>query len=57
MAYYSGNPYERYMILNRHGRPVRTLYWALIFCNILSPQALWFRKVRRSVPALFVVSP
>jgi Ni/Fe-hydrogenase subunit HybB-like protein len=56
MAYYSGNVYERYMIWNRMTGPYRNLYWALIFCNILAPQMLWFRRVRRSVPMLFVMA-
>ena len=30
------------------------LFWALLFCNVLLPQALWFPAVRRSLPALFV---
>ncbi|HYX20280.1 MAG TPA: NrfD/PsrC family molybdoenzyme membrane anchor subunit [Thermoanaerobaculia bacterium] len=56
MAYYSGNVYERYTIWNRMTGPYRNLYWALIFCNILSPQMLWFRRVRRSVPMLFIMA-
>jgi molybdopterin-containing oxidoreductase family membrane subunit len=56
MAYYSGNVYERYMIWNRMTGPYRNLYWALIFCNILSPQMLWFRRVRQSVPMLFIMA-
>jgi molybdopterin-containing oxidoreductase family membrane subunit len=51
MAYYSGNVYERYTIWNRMTGPYRNLYWALIFCNILS-----FRRVRRSVPMLFIMA-
>ena len=31
-------------------------YYALILCNILTPQLLWFEKVRRNVAALFVMS-
>ena len=27
-----------------------------IFCNIIAPQMLWFRKVRRNVPALFCMA-
>jgi Ni/Fe-hydrogenase subunit HybB-like protein len=50
-GYYSGN-----MVLNRMEGPYRAIYWALIFCNILAPQTLWFRKVRRSVPALFCMA-
>jgi molybdopterin-containing oxidoreductase family membrane subunit len=56
MAFYSGNVYERYSIANRMMGPYRVIYWALIFCNILSPQILWFRKARRSVPILFIMA-
>jgi molybdopterin-containing oxidoreductase family membrane subunit len=56
MAFYSGNTYERYMILNRLSGPYAPLYWLLIFCNIGALQALWFRRVRTSVPALFAIA-
>ncbi len=56
MAFYSGNVYERYAIANRMAGPYRFIYWSLIFCNIVSPQILWFRKARRSVPILFAMA-
>ena len=37
--------------------PVRAgVYWALIVCNIVMPQVLWFEQVRTNVPVLFVMS-
>ena len=56
MAFYSGNPFDRYMIMNRMVGPYKYVYWTLITCNIAIPQALWSRKVRRSAMALFIVS-
>jgi Ni/Fe-hydrogenase subunit HybB-like protein len=56
MAFYSGNPYERFMFWNRLGGPYKHMYWALLFCNLVAPQALWFRKVRGTVPALFLLA-
>ncbi|HWP45414.1 MAG TPA: NrfD/PsrC family molybdoenzyme membrane anchor subunit, partial [Blastocatellia bacterium] len=56
MAWYSGNTYEQYMILNRFKGPYAVTYWSLIACNVLIPQLLWMRRVRNSVPALFIVS-
>jgi molybdopterin-containing oxidoreductase family membrane subunit len=53
-AWYSGNTYEQYMIRNRMEGPYAPIYWALILCNVLAPQALWFRRVRGSALALFV---
>jgi Ni/Fe-hydrogenase subunit HybB-like protein len=55
-AYYSGNEFERYMTINRVLGPYGWSYWALIACNVLTPQILWSRRMRRCVPVLFVVS-
>jgi Ni/Fe-hydrogenase subunit HybB-like protein len=55
-ALYSGNIYERFMVLNRWTGPYAPLYWALILCNIVSPQFLWFRKIRANVGALFTIA-
>jgi molybdopterin-containing oxidoreductase family membrane subunit len=56
MAWYSGSPYEGFLIKNRMGGPYAGFYWALILCNVLVPQALWFHRVRTSVAALFVIA-
>ncbi len=56
MAFYSGNPYDRYMMMNRMFGPYVIVFWALIACNLVIPQILWFRKVRRSTLMLFLVA-
>ena len=56
MAWYSANPYETFMMWNRMTGPYGPFYWALILCNIATPQLLWSERVKRSVPALFVIS-
>src|SRR5213083_3011268 len=57
MAFYSGDPFDRYMILNRMAGPYAVVYWVLILCNIVVPQSLlWIPSVRRNVAALFVIS-
>ncbi|HUS20255.1 MAG TPA: NrfD/PsrC family molybdoenzyme membrane anchor subunit [Terriglobales bacterium] len=55
-GWYSANQYEAFMIKNRAFGPYAPTYWALIFCNILTPQTLWFKKVRSNVPLLFVIA-
>jgi molybdopterin-containing oxidoreductase family membrane subunit len=55
-AFYSGNEYERFMIINRMTGPYAVMYWLLIACNIVTPQFLWFRKVRAKVGALFAIA-
>jgi molybdopterin-containing oxidoreductase family membrane subunit len=56
MAWYSVNPYERYMMLNRQLGPYAGIYWALIVCNGLAPQLMWVKRLRRNVAALFAVA-
>ena len=53
MAWYGGNPYEAAMVANRFRGPYAPMYWALLGCNVLIPQLLWFRRVRSNVFALF----
>ncbi|MFN8454466.1 MAG: quinol:electron acceptor oxidoreductase subunit ActD [Anaerolineae bacterium] len=55
-AWYSGNPYEAYAFLNRFGGPYAPVYWSLILCNILIPQALWFSRVRTHPLWLFLIA-
>jgi Ni/Fe-hydrogenase subunit HybB-like protein len=56
MAWYSGDIYERFMYWNRVTGPYGPTYWALILCNILTPQLLWSRKVRLNIPLVFILS-
>jgi Ni/Fe-hydrogenase subunit HybB-like protein len=56
MAFYSGNKFDVFLANQRLHGPYSHFYYALILCNILTPQLLWFRKVRRNIPALFVMS-
>ena len=55
-AWYSGNPYEGFMMLNRMTGPYAPFYWTLIFCNILVPQLLWSERVKANVPLLFCIA-
>jgi len=56
MAFYSGNKFDLFMTEQRLHGPYAPFYYALILCNILTPQLLWFKKVRQNIPALFVIS-
>jgi Ni/Fe-hydrogenase subunit HybB-like protein len=56
IAWYSADAYEGFLIWNRVTGPYAPAYWALLLCNVVIPQALWFRRVRSSVPLLFVLS-
>jgi Ni/Fe-hydrogenase subunit HybB-like protein len=56
-AWYSANLYEQFMIYNRawHG-PYAWTYWLLIFCNGLTPQTLWFKRLRTNTTWLFIMA-
>ena len=56
MAWYSANPYEKFMILNRMTGPYASMYWALIVCNVIAPNTLWIKNLRTNVPYLFFMS-
>jgi molybdopterin-containing oxidoreductase family membrane subunit len=56
LARYSGNKFDLYLVEQRLHGPYSGYYFALILCNIITPQLLWFQKVRTNVAALFVMS-
>ena len=41
---------------NRITGPYGVFYWSLILCNVVIPQALWFKRVRMSAGLLFVIA-
>jgi molybdopterin-containing oxidoreductase family membrane subunit len=55
-GWYSSNRYESYMIWNRMTGPYAPYYWTLILCNIVTPQAIWFKRVRTTPVLLFLVA-
>jgi molybdopterin-containing oxidoreductase family membrane subunit len=56
MAWYSGNSFEKYLVMNRALGPYWPAFWALILCNIVIPQLLWIRRVRTNVFFLWLIS-
>jgi len=56
MAWYSGNPFEQFVYINRAFGPFAWSYWIMVSCNVLFPQLFWFRKIRRSVPVMLVIA-
>lgn len=55
IAWYSGNPVESFVFINRALGPYAWAYWIMIGCNVISPQLFWSRRIRRSIPAMFVI--
>jgi Ni/Fe-hydrogenase subunit HybB-like protein len=56
MAWYSGNPYEKFAIWNRMTGPYWPVFWGLMLCNIVTPQFLWFKRVRSSPLVLWIIA-
>lgn len=55
MGWYSGDIYEISTAYDRLFGAYAPVFWVTIVCNVLIPQALWFRRVRFNTPALFFI--
>jgi len=55
-SFYSGDKFEIAMMDKRLFGEFAPLYWTLITCNVIVPQALWFKRVRCNLPLLWVVA-
>jgi molybdopterin-containing oxidoreductase family membrane subunit len=55
-AWYSGEAYERMMMVQRAVGPYSVLFWTMLACNCVALQLLWLRSVRRNMPLLFAVA-
>ena len=56
IAWYSGVEFEQYAFLNRATGPYWWAYWAMMTCNVFSPQFMWSKKLRTSIAFTFFIS-
>lgn len=56
MAWYGDNPFEIYAELNRALGQYWYAFVAMMVCNVLTPQLVWFKSIRTNAKALFVIS-
>ncbi len=54
-AWYSGNPWERFQLLNRQAGPLWWCGWIVLVCNALVPQLFWLKFARRNVWIMFAI--
>ena len=54
ISWYSG--VESYAFINRFSGPYSWSYWMMMTCNVISPQLFWFKKIRTSLTATFILS-
>jgi molybdopterin-containing oxidoreductase family membrane subunit len=55
-AWYTGEPAERSLLRFVFSGAYAPLFFAMLFCNVLAPQAFWIASVRRSIAAVFLVA-
>lgn len=56
IAWYSGVQAETFTFINRAFGPYAWAYWIMFSCNVFFPQLFWFKKIRRSIPIMFVLA-
>jgi Ni/Fe-hydrogenase subunit HybB-like protein len=56
MAWYSQVVYEQEAFKWRVLGPYWWSYWAMMTCNVVSPQFFWFKKLRRNIVFTFILS-
>jgi molybdopterin-containing oxidoreductase family membrane subunit len=56
IAWYSGVEAEQFAFVNRAFGPFAPAYWIMVSCNVLFPQLFWIKKLRRSIPIMFVIA-
>src|SRR4051794_24718969 len=56
MGWYGGSPVDRSLVSYFFTGDYAPLYWTLLVCNCLIPQALWFRRVRRSIWTVVLIA-
>ncbi len=49
MAMRSHSEFEQYVFHNRATGAYAWAFWTMIICNVVLPQLLWFKKLRRSI--------
>ncbi len=56
IAWYGGNPYERYAFINRAFGPYWWSYWIMITCNVITPHLFWSKTIRSNMIVVFMLS-
>ncbi len=59
IAWYGQNQYEWFAFKENRANlfsPYGWSYWLMMFCNVISPQLFWSRKLRRNITVTFFMS-
>jgi Ni/Fe-hydrogenase subunit HybB-like protein len=55
-AWYGGDHADRSLVVFEFTGAYAPMFWALLLCNVVIPQAFWFAEVRTSIAACFVIA-
>ena len=55
-AWYGGERADRSLVMFEFAGHYAPMFWALLLCNVVIPQAFWWAAVRRSVIAVFIIA-
>jgi Ni/Fe-hydrogenase subunit HybB-like protein len=55
-SWYSGDEFERSFSIWRATGPYAWAFWTMVVCNTIAPLFFFFKRVRTSIPALFVIA-
>jgi molybdopterin-containing oxidoreductase family membrane subunit len=56
IAWYGSNPYEGFAFINRAFGHYAWAYWIMITCNVITPQFFWFKRVRKNIVLVWILS-
>lgn len=57
IAWYGGTEYEMFTFMkNRITGDYTFAFWAMITCNAIIPQFFWFKKIRKNLNLVFIIS-
>jgi Ni/Fe-hydrogenase subunit HybB-like protein len=57
VAWYGGTEYEMFTFMkNRITGDYTFAFWAMITCNAIIPQLFWFKKIRKNLTLVFIIS-
>jgi Ni/Fe-hydrogenase subunit HybB-like protein len=56
IAWYSASEYEWAIFKNRATGNYAAIYWLMIFCNVVTPHIFWSKRLRTSIPVMWIAS-
>ena len=55
-GWYGGERADRSLVAFEFTGSYAPMFWALLLCNVIIPQAFWLERIRRHVAAVFVIA-